>query len=705
MPDPEAERIVQGACPHDCPDTCAWRVTVRGRRAVALHGDPDHPITRGGLCAKVNHFIERAASSDRILYPRRRSGPKGAGRFERISWDVALDEIASRFREIIGRDGAEAVLPYSYLGTQGLLQCHAMSQRFFNRLGATRLLRSICGGASLAGVAATNGTSLGIMPEDIVLSRHIILWGTNTIVTNLHLWPFIQEARRAGARLVVIDPARTRTAAQADWHVRPRPGTDVALALGMMHVIVREGLHDADFVAQHTIGFDKLTVRLADYPPERVERITGVAAADLEALARAYATTRPSLIRTLIGMDHHAQGGATYRAIACLPAITGAWRDSGGGLMHLTGGLRALALNTKAVEMPELEDKRTRSVNMVQLGRVLTDPLVSPPVHALVVYNSNPATIAPNQNLVLQGLRRDDLFTVVIEQFMTDTARHADYLLPATTQLEHLDLMWSWGHAYLTLNLPAVEPPGEALPNTEIFRRLAAAMGFDEPYFRESDEEMARKALTSTHPYARGFSFETLRETGWARLDIPAGFRPFAEGGFPTPSGRCELWSESLARSGADGLPGYAPPRESRDGDPARLARYPLTLVTAKSAVHFLNSSYANLPRQLRAEKEPLADLHTIDAAARGVTDGDAVRIFNDRGTVQMRARVGDAVVPGMVGIPSGWWASHSPGGSSANALTADGVTDLGGGGDFHDTLVEVELAGPVDAGAGARGR
>lgn len=691
-----SDRIVQGACPHDCPDTCAWRVTVKNGRAVAMQGDSDHPFTRGGLCAKVNHFIERTHGPERLLHPMRRVGPKGSGQFERVSWDQALDQVASRLKDIVSRDGGSAVLPYSYLGTQGVVQCHAMSQRFFNRLGATRLVRAICGGAGGAGVIATNGTPTGIMPEDIAHSRHIVLWGTNTVVTNLHLWHFVKEARHAGARVVVIDPAKTRTSEQADWHVRPRPGTDAALALAMMHVIVREGLHDVDYIARYTLGFDKLQSRLAEYPPARAEQITGVPAQDIEALARAYATTRPSVIRTLVGLEHHAHGGMTYRTIACLPAVTGAWRDRGGGLLHLVGRLRMLSLNLAAVEMPELEDTSIRSVNMVQLGRALRNPSLSPPIRALIVYNSNPAAIAPNQNLVLQGLKREDLFTVVIEQFMTDTARHADYVLPATSQLEHLDLLWSWGHAYLTLNLPAIEPLGETLPNTEIFRRLAARMGFDEPYFRESDEDIVRKALTSTHPFAQGITFEALKKRGWARLNIPEGYRPYADGKFPTTSGKCELYSESLAQQGLDPLPAYVPAREDPGGDFVQTARYPLSLISAKSALHFLNSSYANMPRQLRAEREPLADIHTQDATERGIAGGDLVRVFNDRGALQLRARVGDGVVPGMIALPSGWWASLSPGGSSVNSLTSDGLSDIGGGGDFHDTLVQVERVAPA---------
>ncbi|MBM3522147.1 MAG: molybdopterin oxidoreductase family protein, partial [Alphaproteobacteria bacterium] len=652
--------VIRGACPHDCPDTCAWHVTVEDGRAVALQGDPDHPITRGSLCAKVNHFIERAYGTERLRHPLRRVGPKGSGEFERVEWDEALDHIAARLKAIIARDGASAILPYSYLGTQGLIQCSAMSERFFRRLRASRLTRAICGASGGAGVSMTNGIARGLMPTEIAHSRCIVLWGTNTVVTNLHVWHFIKEAQRAGARVVVVDPVRTRTAEQADLHVRPRPGTDAALALAMMHVIVRDKLHDADYVARHTLGFDKLRARLTEYSPERGEQITGVPAATIEAFARTYATTKPAVIRTLIGLGHHASGAMMFRTIACLPALTGAWRDRGGGMM---GGvaLRHLALNFDAVEMPELEDKSIRAINMVQVGRALNDPTLTPPIKSLFVYNSNPAAIAPNQNLVLKGLKREDLFTVVIEQFMTDTASHADYVLPATSQLEHWDLLWAWGHEYLTLNTPAIEPIGEARPNTEIFRQLARRMGFDEPFFQESDEDLIRRALTSSHPYAQGITVEHLREKGWARLNIPDGHRPYAEGGFPTPSGKCEFYSESMAKAGLDPLPAYVPSTESQD--PGIATRFPLELVSGKSAHHFLNSSYANIPRQLRAEKEPTAALSTADATARRIADGDLVRVFNDRGALRLRARVGDGVVPGVVAIPSGWWASLSPGG------------------------------------------
>jgi anaerobic selenocysteine-containing dehydrogenase len=684
--------VIRGACPHDCPDTCAWLVTVEDGRAVKLVGDPEHPFTRGGLCAKVNRYLDRAYAPDRVLHPMRRVGPKGAGDFERISWDAALDEIAGRLRQVVAEDGGEAVLPYSYMGTQGLVQSASMDRRFFARLGATRLVRKICASTATAGIYATNGSVESVLPEDIVHSRFIILWGTNTIVTNLHLWPFVREAKAAGATVVVIDPLKTRTAAAADWHVQPLPGTDAALALGMMHVIVREGLHDREYVEQYTLGFDQLARRLDEYPPERVAEITGLSAHDIVRLARAYATTRPALIRTLVGMEHRRHGAMALRTIACLPAVTGAWRDLGGGLCHITATYSAGPLDHAAAEMPELENPATRSVNMVQLGRALTDPDMQPPVRALVVYNSNPAVIAPNQQRVLAGLQREDLFTVVIEQLLTDTARHADIVLPATTQIEHLDLMWSWGQTYLALNQPAIAPQGEALPNSEIFRRLAARMGFDEPCFRQTDEDIVRAALVSDDPLLDGIGFERLQRDGWARVAVSDDHRPFAQGGFGTSSGKCEFYSAWLESRGEDPLPVWQPARESLVGDASIKARYPLSLVTSKSALHFLNSSYTGMEHHRRAEGEPLLDLHVDDARARGIEDGDRVRVFNARGSVSARARLSERVRPGVAALPHGWWACLSPSGTSANALTSDGLADWGGGGDFYDTMVEVAL-------------
>lgn len=659
---------VKGGCAHDCPDTCAWVVTVEDGRATKLVGAPDHPFTNGGLCAKVNHYLDRVYSPDRVLHPLRRVGAKGEARFERVGWDEALADIAGRLKRIAEDVGAEAVLPYSYAGNMGLVQYAGMDRRFFGRLGASRLGRTICGDTANAGVMAALGTSTGALPEDVEHSRFIVLWGTNTLVTNLHLWPFIRRAREAGARLVVIDPLRTRTARDADWHLQPLPGSDGALALGMMHMIEREGLHDQAYLDAHANGWPELRERLPDYPPERVAALTGLPAAEIVELARAYATTRPAMIRTLVGPEKHAQGAAALRTIACLPAVTGAWRERGGGLLHWTRSLFSDAVDARRVAGGPYP--RTRAINMIQIGQALTDPSLEPPIKALFVFDSNPASIAPNSNLVRRGLAREDLFTVVHDLFITDTARYADYLLPATSFIEQQDLLYPWGHAYLTLNQPAIEPLGEALCNSDLFRRLACAMGWgDEPAFQETDEEMIRGALAGGHPSLGGTTYESLRERGWARLELEEG--RFADG-FPTPSGRCELFR--------DPEPAYVPPAEPEG--------LPLVMVSAKSSLHFLNTSYSNLPRHARGEGELRVEMDAADAASRDIADGDLVRVHNQRGTLTLRARVGDGVRPGVVAIPHGHWRSIS--GGSANDLTSDGLADRGGGGDFYGTRVEV---------------
>jgi anaerobic selenocysteine-containing dehydrogenase len=669
--------VIRGACPHDCPDTCAWEVTVRDGVAEKLVGVKEHPFTRGGLCAKVSHYLERTYSPDRLLYPLIRTGPKGSGEYARASWDEALDLIAERLGAIVAEHGGEAVLPYSFAGTQGLVQGASMDRRFFAHLGASRLERTICGQAAAAGQLEAAGTLVGLRPEDLAHSRLIVLWGTNTIVTNLHQWPIVQAARKAGARVVVIDPLRTRTAASADWHVRPRPGTDAALALGLMNVIVAEGLVDGDYVERYTEGFDHLEEELRAWPPARAAEVTGVPAPEIVALAREYATTRPAAIRRLIGIEHHLEGARMVRTIACLPALVGAWRDRGGGILGPTAWAAWSPLDQDALAGPP---PQTRAVNMLRLGHALTE--LEPPVRALVVYNSNPATTAPDSGKVARGLAREDLFTVVLEHFLTDTARHADVVLPATTQVEHVDLVPSWGHTFITYNRPAIAPVGEALPNTEIFRRLAARMGFDAAAFADSDEDLVRAAVAGARWPMAGVDYEELRAVGWVRADLPEDFRPFAEGNFGTPSGRLRLWSDDLP-------PGFDPP----PGDDGLLQ-----LMTAKSAHHFLNSTYANLPRHLAGEGEPLVDLHPDDAADRGIGSGDVVRVHNARGEVTARARVGDVVGRGVVALPSGWWGSRSPGGTAANELTTDELTDRGGGGAFHSARVEVERVASAPA-------
>jgi anaerobic selenocysteine-containing dehydrogenase len=664
---------VRGGCAHDCPDTCAWEVTVEDGRAVKLLGAADHPYTAGALCAKVNHYLDRVYSPERVLHPLRRCGPKGEGHFERVGWDVALRDIAARLGSIVARDGAEAILPYSYAGNMGLVQYASMDRRFFARLGASRLGRTICGDTANAGVMAALGTTTGCLPEDIEHARIIVLWGTNTLVTNLHLWPFVRRARAAGAVVVVVDPLRTRTAREADWHVRPLPGSDAALALGMMHVIAAGGLQDQAYLDAYCSGWPELRSRLADYPPARAAELTGVPADEIVSLARAYATTRPAMIRTMVGPEKHATGATSFRTIACLPAVVGAWRERGGGLLHWTRSLFAEAMDARELSG---RSPRTRAINMIQIGRALTDPSLEPPIRGLFVYNSNPASIAPNSNLVRAGLARDDLFTVVHDLFVTDTARYADYVLPATSFIEHLDVLFPWGQTYLTLNRPAIAPRGEAVCNTDLFRCLATAMGWgDEPAFQATDEDLVRTALAGGHPSMAGITYERLEEEGWAPLRLaPERHTPFAEGGFPTRSGRCELF--------ADPQPRYEPP-------PAN--GHPLVMVSAKTGLHSLNSSYAHLTRHARADGPPAVEMDPADAAPRGIADGDRVRVHNERGELVLAARVGDGVRPGVVAVAHGRW--RSLGGGAANDLTSDGLSDRGGGADFYGTRVEVTRA------------
>jgi len=683
---PGVRTKIRGACHHDCPDTCAWIITRENGRAVRLQGDPDHPMTRGTLCEKMDGFLTDVVyNPERVLHPLKRVGDKGAGRFERVSWDQALDEVATRLKSIIDRYGAEAILPYSYGGTEGLVQRGSIDRRFFTRLGASQLERTICGSTVDAGVKATLGTSTGMMPEDLERSRFILMWGGNPVVTNPHGWRFVERARASGTRLVVIDPLRSPTAARADWHLRPRPGTDPALALGLMHLIVREGLHDADYVERYTVGFDQLQERLAAYPPERVAEITGLKASDVKELAKAYAITRPAAIQVHIGMEKHRHGGMTFRSLACLPALVGAWREPGGGLLCFTDEPFYQALNLDALGSTG-EESKARKINMVQLGQALTDAALDPPLQALIVYNSNPATIAPNQNRVVEGLKRSDLLTVVLDHFVTDTARYADYVFPATTQAEHLDLMVPYGSRYLALNLPAIEPRGEALPNSEFFRRLTRRLGLDQPDLYTSDEELVKLALDKKHPYLEGISYETLKRDGWAPLRLPEPRLPFAKGGFPTPSGKCEFFSQSLADQGMDPLPGYIATERTADDQ----SKFPLHFMSPKWNRYFVNSSHANQPRLLRAAGTPRLRIHPDDAARRGIASGDQARVFNQRGAVTLRAEVTDDMQPSIVILLHGWWASRI-GGSSANALTSEILADLGGGSTLHDTWVQVE--------------
>ena len=576
---------VRAACPHDCPDTCAMLVTVEDGRATRVAGDPDHPITRGGLCVKVNNYQEKTYAADRLLHPMRRSGPKGSGRFEQITWDEALSEIATQLKARIAEHGGETVMPVSYLGNQGILNGLSVGDGFFHRLGATVSERTYCDSGACTAYAATIGATAGVDPESIVHSRYIILWATNTISTNLHLWPIIAEAQKNGAKVVCIDPMRHRTARRADWHIPIRPGTDGALALALMNVIISEGLTDEDYVAEYTHGYDELVERVRQYTPEWAAEETGIPAADIRTLAREYATTDPSMIRIGVAVERHAGGGQTVRSIACLPALVGAWRHVGGGLLQLP--LWAHPVNWPAFMLPELRTPGTRVVNQFLLGRALTGELrLDPPITALVVYNSNPVVVCPEQDKLRRGLEREDLFTVVSDHFLTDTARYADIVLPATTALEQHDIMFSWGHFYITLNTPAVAPEGEAVSNTELFRRLSKAMGFEDPVLFRSDEELLQASYDWSAPAMRGITLESLRETGWARLNLPSKdeYAPHAEGNFPTPSarrssgpGRWRRWATSSSTSSGSSptitSPGEPSTRCRTTSRPARPAR------------------------------------------------------------------------------------------------------------------------------------
>jgi anaerobic selenocysteine-containing dehydrogenase len=681
-------QVHRSVCPHDCPDACGMLAWVRDGQIVRVAGDPDHPVTRGAICGKAARYAERIYSPDRILYPQRRVGPKGDAQFERISWDQALGLIAERLHAIIRQHGPEAVLPYSFAGTMGITSIGSMDRRFFHRLGASQLARTVCSAAGNVGYDYTVGGRLGTDPETTSRARYIISWGSNLASVNMHQMTYIREAQQAGATFVHIDVQRNRTTPFADQFVQVRPGTDAALALGMMHVIIRDGLHDAEYVAAHTVGFEQLALRAGEYPPERVERISGVPSSVVERLGREYATTRPAFIRIGNGLQHHDNGGMAVRTIACLPALVGAWRDVGGGAVKSNGGYAAM--NDAALMRPDLLSGRLpRTINMNQLGHALTE-LDDPPVAAMIVYNSNPAVIAPDQTRVLAGLHREDLFTVVHEQLLTDTARYADVLLPATTHFEQTDLYSSFWHLYLSLAEPAVAPLGEAKSNVECFSLLARRMGFDEDCFTDDVETLITQALDNpANPYLQGITLDRLKAGGPVRLNVEQPHPAFADGHFPTPSGKIELYSDRMARDGHDPLPTHTPLIEGGDGEQLPTGPYPLLFITPPNHF-FLNSTYANMPSNIRSEERPRLEIHPDDAHHRGIVDGDAVRVFNARGDVQLEAALTDDVRPGVVVSRGLWWGRHSPGGQGVNATTPQRLADMGGGATFFSNLVEV---------------
>lgn len=720
------KQIVKAACPHDCPDACGVLITVQDGRATRIQGDPEHPVTRGFLCAKVAKYLDRVYSPERVMYPMRRITPKGpaaefpsAGQplaavpadankiWQRISWDEALDTIASRFRAISDDFGSEAILPYSYGGTLGALNGGSMDRRFFHRLGASQLDRTICSAAGEAGLISVLGVKLGTEPEQFAHSKYIIAWASNIHANNVHLWPFIVEAQRNGAKLVVIDPYRTRTAECADWYLPINPGTDAALALAMMHVIIGEKLYDADYVSKYTLGFEQLREKVKEYSPERVANWTGISADNIRQLAREYATTSPSVIRLNYGVQRSEGGGMATRAVAMLPCLIGSWKQVGGGFqMSLSG---AADLNPSALKRTDLMDvalgRPARTLNMVELGRVLNE-VSDPPVKALFVYNSNPAAVCPNHDKVVRGLMRPDLFTVVHEQFFTDTTDYADIVLPATTFFEHKDLQKAYGHYYLQVSNQAIQPLGECRSNVDVFRALAQRMGFTEECFSQTVDDIIDLALESDAPWMDGITRDLL-ESGHARFTFeskagdrnqgsgpgsagqpgvdPAPFLPFANGGFRTPSGKAEFYCESLKALGLDPVAEFTPPSESRHGK----KDLPLELL-ARKADNFLNTTFSNLPSVQEMETPGLLELSRPDARARGIADGDRVRVYNQRGEVELIAKVDGRVQPGVVSAKLNW-AKMAPGFQSINSLTSEKLTDMGNSATFYSVLVEVE--------------
>ena len=684
--------VIRAVCPHDCPDTCLMLVTVDDDgHAVRIAGDPEHPFTQGFLCTKVSKYLERTYHPDRLTYPQIRVGAKGEGRFRRATWEEVTALIARRLNTIIASpDGPQSILPYSYAGTMGLIQGEGMASRFFRRIGASFLDRTICASAGAEALTLTYGTRLSTDPESVPEAKLILLWGTNTLTSNPHLWPFIRRARAKGAPVICIDPLRTRTAAASDEHIAIRPGTDAALALGMMHVLFRDGLEDRQYLDDMTVGWEKLRQRvLDDYAPARVATICRLPVETVERLGTLYGTTRPTFIRLNYGLQRHAGGGSAVRAISLLPAITGTWNDAGGGCQLSSSG--TFAMNTAALERTDLGNHSARTINMTRLGEALTE-IDDPPVKAMIVYNSNPASVAPDRETVLRGMRREDLFTVVLEHFQTDTADYADVLLPATTQLEHEDLHKAYGHLYVTYNHRAIAPIGEALPNSEIFRRIAAAMHLDCPELFESDDELMRAALSSTSEVMTGVTLEALRERGSVRLNVPSPHVPFRRGTrMKTPSGRIEIESQQIAALGLDPLPSFVPPYESEERDPELARRFPLALISPP-AHSFLNSTFVNVASLRRSAGKPTLEIHADDAHARGIAGGVKVKIFNDRGTFTADAVITERVRPGVVSAPSVWWGRLTSDGANANQTTSQALTDIGRGATFYDNLVEVAV-------------
>jgi anaerobic selenocysteine-containing dehydrogenase len=695
-----------GGCPHDCPDTCAMIYEVEGGRLVEVRGNKEHPMTRGGLCVKLKDYHDHHYNPDRVLYPLRRVGPKGSRQFARISWDEAIAEITKRWKDIVARYGSQAIMPYSYLGNEGLVQGLTAGDAFFNRLGSTVNEKTFCASGSSTAWLLTVGPTGGVDPESFIHSRYIVIWACNSISTNLHHWPFVLEAQKRGAKIVVIDSYRSRTAKQADWHIMPKPGTDGALAMGIMAAMIRHGHVDREWVEKHTLGFAELAERAAEFTPDYVEKVTGVPAQDVATFAREFATIQPSVIRLGVALERHAGGGQTIRAVCAIPALAGSWRHVGGGLLQMP--LWEFPIDWARVSRPDFIRPGTRVVNNLQLGRALVgDMKLDPPIMGLYIYNTNPVSQAPETNTIVRGLSREDLFFVTAEHFVTDTAAYADIVLPATMAGEHDDMMFSWGHFYLTINEQAIAPCGEAKSNAEIFRLLAAAFGFDDPQFKMSDMQLAEHYVNWDAPQMAGVDMDYFRRHGYFHLAVgtPDDRLPHANGNFPTPSGKVEflvkdaknfvappfrmMYEAMQSGEDVDPLPGYVPPRESVATNPRLAERYPLNVISPKSH-GFLNSCYANEPHKIKGQGEQFVMISPKDAAARSIREGDPVRVFNDRGDFEGVARITDDVRDGVIVATLGYWRSLNRSDGSVNSISSAEFCGLGRAPTFSDNLVQV---------------
>ena len=698
-----------GACPHDCPDTCSMVFEVEDGKLARVKGNAEHPLTRGGLCVKLKDYEKRHYHPDRVLYPMRRTGPKGSKQFERISWDEALDEITTRWRAIIDEYGPQAIVPYSYLGHQGLIHGLNGGDSFFNRLGATVMERTFCGEGAATAWLLTMGPSGGMDPESFIHSKYIIIWACNSVSTNLHHWHVVKDAQKRGAKVVVIDAYASRTAKEADWHIAPKPGSDGALAMAMIHTLIDEDLIDQDYVAAHTHGFDELAARAKSRTPEWAEELTGIPAADIRRLAREYASTPPAAIRMGVALERHYGGGQTVRAVCCLPSLIGAWREVGGGILGMTVWEHPYKFDV--ICRPDWIPQGTRVVNNLQIGRVLTNETPQePPIKSMMCWNSNPVTQAPECDKIVAGLLREDLFLVSAEHFISDTAAYADIVLPAAMGAEMEDIILSWGHNYLTYNEKCVEAPGEALSNYEIFRRLAARMGFDDEQFQWSDSECLEHYIDWDSPACDGIDLAYLRKHGFAHLSIGSADEraPHRDGNFPTPTGKCEfkstiaangnfvagpfrqMYEELQGGEALDDLPDYVPSRETPATNPALAAKYPLNIISPKSH-GFLNSCYANMDHKLKGQGEQFVLINAADARARGISDGATVRVFNDRGAFSGDARITDDVNPGVVVATLGYWRQLTTG--TVNIISSADFVNMGHAPTFSDNLVEVTLA------------